>query len=205
MENQPHRDPATPEEIWNILRVVSERQEKASRETEELKKLMKETDRQMQETDRQIQETNRQLKKTDARFNSQWGKLMESLVEGDLVPLLQARGVTVERTLTNAKGARNGRHYEFDILAVNGEEVVVVEVKTTLRPEDVARFLEKLADYTAWAPEHKGKQVLGAVAYLKADSTVAIYAERQGLYVIRATGSSATITNQPDFRPKVFN
>ena len=119
--------------------------------------------------------------------------------------MLQTREIIVERTLTNAKGTRNGHHYEFDILAVNGEEVVVVEVKTTLRPEDVARFLEKLADYTAWAPEHKGKQILGAVAYLKADSTVAIYAERQGLYVIRATGSSATITNQPDFRPKVFN
>ena len=198
MENQPHREPATPEEIWKILRVVSERQEKASRETEELKKLMK-------ETDRQIQETNRQLKKTDARFNSQWGKLMESLVEGDLVPLLQARGVTVERTLTNARGTRNGRHYEFDILAVNGEQVVVVEVKTTLRPEDVAYFLEKLADYTTWAPEHKGKQILGAVAYLKADSSVAMYAERQGLYVIRATGSSAAITNQEDFRPRVFH
>ena len=26
---------------------------------------------------------------------------------------------------------------DFDILAVNGEQVVVVEVKTTLRPEDV--------------------------------------------------------------------
>ena len=110
----------------------------------------------------------------------------------------------MERTTTNAKGARNGRHYEFDILAVNGEQVVVVEVKTTLRPEDVTYFLEKLADYTTWAPEHKGKQILGAVAYLKADSTVAMYAERQGLYVIRATGSSAAITNQADFPPGYF-
>ena len=30
-------------------------------------------------------ETNRQLKETDRRFNSQWGKLVESLVEGNIV------------------------------------------------------------------------------------------------------------------------
>ena len=248
MENQPHREPATPEQIWKILRAVSEEQKELSRKMQEtdrqiqetnreITERQKETDRQMKETNREIverqketdrqmketdrrqketdrliqetaqqqKETDRQLKKTDARFNSQWGKLMESLVEGDLVALLQARGVTVERTLTNAQGTRNGHHYEFDILAVNGEEVVVVEVKTTLRSEDVARFLEKLADYTTWAPEHKGKQILGAVAYLKADSSVAMYAERQGLYVIRATGSSAAITNQEDFHPRVFH
>ena len=32
-----------------------------------------------------------------------------------------------------------------------------------------------------------------------------MYAERQGLYVIRATGSSAAITNQEDFHPRVFH
>ena len=191
MENQPHREPATPEEIWKILRVVSEEQ--------------KELSRKMQETDRQIQETNQQLKKTDAHFNSQWGKLMESLVEGDLVPLLREQGILVEETSTNVKGGQEGRHYEFDILAVNGEEVVVVEVKTTLRPEDVTHFLSKLERFTGWVRRYKGNRILGAVAYLKADSNVVLQAERQGLYVIRATGSSASIVNEADFRPKVFH
>ncbi len=191
MENQPHREPATPEQIWKILRVVSEEQ--------------KELSRKMQETDRQIQETNRQLKKTDAHFNSQWGKLMESLVEGDLVALLKARDIAVEQTSTNIKGGQEGRHYEFDILAVNGEEVVVVEVKTTLKSEDVTHFLSKLERFTGWVRRFKGNRILGAVAYLKADSNVVRQAQRQGLYVIRATGSSASIINQPDFQPRVFH
>ena len=145
MENELHREPATPEEVWSFLRTSSE---KSARETEELRKLMKETDRRMKETGRQMKETDRQMKETDRRlkkldrlFNSQWSKLMESLVEGDLVGLLQAQGIAVERTCTNVKGGRDGCHYEFDILAVNGEEVVVVEVKTTLRAEDVTQFL----------------------------------------------------------------
>ena len=209
MENESHREPATPEEVWSFLRTSSE---KSARETEELRKLMKETDRRMKETGRQMKETDRQMKETDRRlkkldrlFNSQWSKLMESLVEGDLVGLLQAQGIAVERTCTNVKGGRDGCHYEFDILAVNGEEVVVVEVKTTLRAEDVTEFLGKLDKFTDYERVYKGKQVLGAVAYLKADSSVREYAERQGLYVIRATGSSASIINEPGFRPRVFH
>ena len=118
--------------------------------------------------------------------------------------MLRARNITVEETSTNVKGGQEGRHYEFDILAVNGEEVVVVEVKTTLKPEDVTHFLTKLERFTGWVRRYKGNRILGAVAYLKADSSVTMYAERQGLYVIRATGSSATITNQPGFEPRVF-
>ena len=61
-----------------------------------------------------MKETDRRLKKLDRLFNSQWSKLMESLVEGDLVGLLQAQGIAVERTCTNVKGGRDGRHYEFE-------------------------------------------------------------------------------------------
>ena len=63
-----HRDPATPEEIWNILREVAE----SRKETDQvLKRLGQDTDRRMQETDLR-------LRKLDELFNGQWGKLMES-------------------------------------------------------------------------------------------------------------------------------
>ena len=206
MESELHREPATPEEIWNILRAVSEEQQKASRETEEIKKQIKATDRQMKETDRRmdkrmketdqrLKDTDRRLKKLDELFTSQWGKLVESLVEGDLIALLQKQGIKVQTTHPTVKGRRNGEHFEYDILAANGEEVVVVEVKTTLWAGDVTHFLEKLDKFTGWVPEFKGRKVLGAVAYLKVDHSVEVYSERQGLYIIRATGSSASIIN----------
>ena len=187
MDNEPHANPATPEEIWAILRSVSEKQEKSAEEAEKRRK-----------------EADRRMKKLEGLFTSQWGALMESLVEGDLVALLQAQGIEVESTHPRVSGRRNGEHYEFDILAINGEEVVVVEVKTTLRSEDVTHFLEKLARFTEYEPVWKGKNIFGAVVYLKTDASVQAYAERQGLFVIRATGNSANIINRTDFRPRVF-
>ena len=209
MDNQQTQTPATPEEIWAILREVSKKQEKSSEETDrwmkEAREQMKDAREQMEEIRKQMKDTDRRLKKTDELFNSQWGKLVESLVEGDLVALLQERDIEVQSTHPRVSGRRNGEHYEFDILAINGEEVVVVEVKTTLRSGDVTHFLEKLARFTEYEPVWKGKHIFGAVAYLKTDASVQAYAERQGLFVIRATGSSASIINQADFQPRVFS
>ena len=191
--NEP-RPPATPQEIWNILREVSESQ--------------KETGRRMQETDRllkrQGRETDRRLRKLDDLFNGQWGKLMEALVEGDLVKLLRQRGIEVHRTSSNYKAEYGGRRWEIDLVAVNASETVLVEVKTTLKVRHVDHFLETLRNCQAVMPEVAGRRVYGAVAYLKADEASAQYAEGRGLYVIRATGSSASITNADTFRPRTF-
>ena len=197
MENQSHQQPATPEKVWATLDRITEKQEKATLDMEKIRKRQKQTDRQMKQTDRQ-------MKKLAGLFTSQWGKLMESLVEGDLVPLLQARGISVQSTHPRVRGRRNGEHYEFDILAGNGEEMVVVEVKTTLKVDDVKQFLEKLNKFTEYEPDYRGKQIYGAVAYLRTEQDSELYAERQGLYVIRATGNSASIINTEDFRPRVF-
>ena len=183
MENKSHREPATFETVWASLQELSEAQK---------------------ETDRQMQETDRRMNKMRGMFDNRWGMLVESLVEGDLVNLLQSWNIPVRHTHSHSHGRRNGEHFEFDILAVNGEQVVVVEVKTTLRPEDVNHFLGKLARFTVYEPEYHGKTIYGAVAYLKASESAPVHAERQGLFVIRATGNSASIVNDEQFQPRAF-
>lgn len=186
-------------EIWKLFRETSR----------EMKEMSKETSRKMQEmsenTDRQMRATDRKLAKLEDLFTGQWEKLVETLVEGDLVKLLQERDIKVEATLTSLKGEYDGEYAEFDIIAVNGKEVVVVEVKTTLQLSQVKYFIKKLEKFTKWRPEYKNKKVYGAVAYLKANAGSDKYAKKQKLFVIKATGSSASITNSENFKPKVFS
>ena len=216
--------PPTFDDIRAVLDALSEEIAETTRQQQETGRLMKEqsreADRRQQELDRllkeQAQETRRREKALDKRldkrinqmkgvFTSQWGELVESLVEGDLVTLMQERRVAVDSIHQRVYGRRNGEDYEFDIVAGNGAEVVVVEVKTTLRSEDVTHFLDKLRRFTTYQPLYRGNTIYGAVAYLKADGTVTKYAERQGLFVIRATGDSASIINAEDFKPAVFS
>jgi len=185
-------------------------QKETAQQQKETAQQMKETDRRQKETDRQLKETDRQLKETDRRFNSQWGRLVESLVEGNLAVLLLARGIEVHTTMSNVKthftrddGVR--QHKEFDILVVNGDDVVVVEVKTTLTPDKVRHFLASMEDVLRYFPDYRSRRVYGAVAHVRSESEAAVYAERRGLFVIRATGDSASIVNRDDFRPVSFS
>ena len=156
------------------------------------------------ETDKKFQQTDNIIKEFYSLFTTQWGKLMESLVNGDIVNLLKARGIDVNDTSQRVKGNFHGTSYEFDIIARNGKEVVVIEVKTTLLTKDVRNFIKKLHKIKVWKPELSDNIIYGAVAYLTAESSSDVMAANKVLFVIRATGNSSSITNEEDFKPVNF-
>ena len=116
--------------------------------------------------------------------------------------LLNRRGIQVDHVSTNLERNYRGRRWDIDILSVNSDELVAVQVRTTLNVYDVDDFLDTLRHIDELMPEYAARVAYGAVAYLKANESADAYAERQGLFVIRATGSSASITNGKDFRAR---
>ena len=110
----------------------------------------------------------------------------------------------MDSILQRRKGIRDGINYEYDLIAVNRTVIVVVEVKTTLRIRDVNEFRSKLKKARIFMPEYENMKVYGAVAFITAEGSSERMAENQGMFVIRATGSSASIINQKSFIPKEF-
>jgi hypothetical protein len=182
--------PLTFEKIWKMF--------------QETKKIIRDTAEKVKETTEQVKEMSREIRKMEHQFTSMWGKLVESLVRGDLISLLNRRNISVRSTLQRVEGIYNKRRFEFDIIAVNGVEIVVVEVKTTLKNEDIRHFIDKLGNIKEWLPDYKDKKIYGAVAFIHTEENVVSFAESSGLLVIRATGSSASIINQDDFYPRIF-
>ena len=135
----------------------------------------------------------------DERF----GRLMEALTEGDLPPLLQRAGFPVlDDGITKRQGVSNVA--EFDLTAMGEEVTVVVEVKTTLRPEDVRHFVSKMERYREWFSASAPGALHGAMAYLTATEPAPTMATRRGLLLIRVVGSSASIVSPPGFEPRLF-
>jgi hypothetical protein len=196
-----YEKPLSFESVWQLFQETDRILTEKFRETD---MKFQETDKMFKETDKKFQESERRMKKLEGMFTSQWGKLMESLVEGDLLRLLKERGIPVKNTAERNKGNYEGISYEFDIIAENGQDVVFVEVKTTLKPDDVREFIEKLKRVKTWLPKYTPYKVYGAMAYLRAETGSDKMAQNQRLFVIRATGSSASIINPPDFKPKAF-
>ena len=192
------------EAIRADLRATARLQKKVQRQLDEMAKEGRERQKEYEQRQKEYEQRHKEYDRKFGDLGNRWGRFVESLVEGDLIALLQQKNIAVDLIAERVRGKRNGEHFEFDIVAVNGEEAVVVEVKSTLRAEDVRHFLDRLPHFTRWSPLHKGKKIYGAVAYLQVVQSAEIHAERQGLFVIRATGDSASIINQDDFLPKTF-
>lgn len=107
----------------------------------------------------------RKLRKLEDLFVGQRGKLIESLVEGNLARLLQERGIDVQRTSQRVKSFYRGKQIEIDILAFNRRDVVAVEVKTSLWVEDVKDFIEELKFFKKAFLEYRDKNIYGAIAF----------------------------------------
>ena len=181
----------------------------ASQQTEKLDfdkvwLMFQETDKKFQETDKQFKKTDKKLRDLEKLFTGHWGRLMESLVEGDLVKLLNERGILVNLLYNRVRGIYVDRQFEFDIIAENGDEIVFVEVKTTLKTDDVKDFIEDLKLFKKMRPKYKDNKVIGTVAYLTDEGDASRMAQNKGLFVIQATGSSASIINRIDFQPRAW-
>jgi hypothetical protein len=196
------------------FRETAKRFEETDKRFKETDKRFKETDKRFKETEKRFRETDKKFRETDKKikelsnlFTTQWGKLVEALVEPGAVNLFRERGIDVRYTARRieVEDKKRRKIAEYDIVLVNDKEVVIIEVKTTVKKEDVDYFLEKLAKVR----EHlrslvKDKKVYGAVAGISFDEGVDRYAYRSGLFVLKSEGGIIRIANDPDFRPKVW-
>ena len=195
-------------EIWSLIKETQKNIKEISASQKEnevwIKKFAVETDKlraSQKATDEQMKRTDIKLDKFIGDTGNRWGKLGENLVKGSLVQRLKERGIKVEGVITNAK--KGG--VEFDIIAINGKETVVVEVKATLDPSDVTKFKQNIKKFKTLWPDFKKKTVYGAMAYLlKANRQAETLAEKAGFFVISATGD-VIIKNEENFKPKVFS
>ena len=162
----------------------------------------KESDLLSKELKIQMKETDRRLNKLHHLFTGHWGKFMEALTKGGLLKALRERNIEVTGILPNAEKVFNGQRREFDIVAINGKEIVVVEVKTTLKIQHINWFLEGMKDFKNYFPEYKDRIVYGAVAYLSANENSDVYSAKKGLFILNPIGNIVKIMNPPRFKPK---
>ena len=112
------------------------------------------TDKQLQATDKQVQATSkevqatgkyvRELGKQIGDVGNQWGSIAEYLIAGDFAHILKQRfDITIDHSAPSLSGSHQGKDWEVDVFAANGDIVLVGEVKLTLTIEAVDKFVSK--------------------------------------------------------------
>ena len=210
------------------LREVAEEQKKTEAAQQKTEAAQQKTELAQQKTEALTQETRvflkdlgkkidkvnsdlgKRIDKVNGNLTNKWGKFVENLVYGDLLNLLAPWDIEVDRVQPRFVYTKFGENPggEFDLVAVNSKELVVIEVKSTLNKSDINRFIEKLQAFSKTPPtEHKGKTIYGGVAYLEVVKHADELAYEKGLFVIKAPGGEckiSTITNKKGFKPTEF-
>lgn len=170
----------------------------------ELVQAQKETDRLMKETDRKMQETDRKINKLFGQSGYDIGRMLEAMVEPGCLKLFRDRGIEVATTMRRVESHVPGREMEIDILLVNGNELVAVEVKSTMNGGDVTKWIKRLEHLRQAFPQYRNHQVYGAVAALEFGGRSDRFAHKKGLFVLRWAEDLMVIANPGDFKAKPF-
>ncbi|MBF0626846.1 MAG: hypothetical protein HQL91_01355 [Magnetococcales bacterium] len=174
--------------------------ERERRETERvIRESRAETERERRETERVVKEVSRQI----GQLGSRWGEFVEGLVAPACKSLFMERGIPVHRVGRRMEADLPGnRRMEIDLMVVNTDAVILVEVKSKLKHEDVRDHLVRVAEFKDFFPEYADKRIMGAVAGIVIDEKVDQFAMNQGLFVIVQSGDTVTLANAPNFVPK---
>lgn len=160
------------------------------------------------EVSNDLRRDRRNLNKRISEMSHKMGTMAEDLVAPSIPGILakmvnctqepQMEGVRLKRRLPG------GRSQEYDVVAVCGDYLLICEVKSNMRPEDIRPFRQKLEIVREFLPEFADKKVIGALATFYMDPNHVKHGERLGFIMLGVVDGLMQILNQDGFVPKAY-
>ncbi len=201
------------EQVWQMFQEVTKEVKEMFKDVrldfKEIEQRFKETEKVVEKTSQQIQASDRKLEKYFGKvkeLDRNWGTLVEALFKPSVATQFQERGIEVVHTHHRVISKLKGETMEIDILLEDGDTVILVEVKTTLRVEHIDEHIAKrLSTFKRFFPRYADVKVYGAVAYIHVEENADRYAYKHGLFVLTFTsGDMVSILNDEKFIPKIW-
>jgi len=166
--------------------------------------LFRQTDRKFEELARQVKATSHEV----GKLTSSVGRIIEHMVKGKIIRKFRALGYDVTSCSPNVEfdNEELGLFGEIDLLLNDGPISILIEVKTTLKTDDIREHIDRIGRYRRYV-EAKGfgdpRRFIGAVAGAVVSKETAKFAHDNGMYVIVQSGDAIEIVASPDgFRAK---
>ncbi len=183
--------------------VAQQKTEVAQQKTEaalaELAKEHRKTEVAQQKTEAALAEMAKELGGID---NTQ-GEIAEDLFRRNIEALMQERGIKLTSVSQRVKAISER---EYDLIAVNGTYVAIVEVKSKVTNRNLENLINKqIPAFRIDFPQYKKHKIIGCIAGLVMKKEVEKKASSLGLFVLTQKGKGgAQIANAPGFKAKLY-
>ena len=187
---------------------AKEREAQAKRNEEYLQNRIKEREEFAKENKAFVKEqkqAQKELNKKLAEITDTLGRFAEHQVRPAALRLFKKLKIPIYQDGFNLqKFGQDGEYlYEVDILLFNTDFIVAIEVKSTLRMDDINEHIERMELMQQYPLKGtRGTAIIGAIAAMNASSDIVRYAIKKGLYVIVPNGASVRVANQAGFQPR---
>ena len=200
----------------------NKRWEKADKQRAESAKQWAEHQRWMRAADKRWEESRAEHKRWVDEVNKQWaehkrwmkqadkrwgdianvqGEIAEDLFRRNAAATLHAHGIQVDEVHHHLKGPGTR---EYDVVAVNGSEAVVFEIKNKLRSDDAPKFLgTQLPQFKTAFPQYEAYQVYGGIGALVMSREQEAEVAAMGLFVL-TQGEDGTARLRKPKNPRVW-
>jgi hypothetical protein len=172
--------------------------------SEEIKAIFRATDERLEALARAQEKSQEKFDKQFEKLGNRIGELVEAMVEGGVVRLFQELGYEFTRYSRHVefKNKDHGVSGEIDFFLENGDNALLVEVKTNLSISDVKEHVRRLRKFRTDADARGDKRrFLAAIGGGVIRENVRSFALKQGMYVIQQSGENVEII-PPEGKPK---
>ena len=175
----------------------------AREDTRRLKESLKESVEDTRRLKAYVKKTCKALNVSVGGLNNTLGNMSESILVPGLVNKFNRMGFTFEN-MDRRRKIENDEHKiiaEVDAILENTTQAMAVEVKTTLKRDEVDHHAERMEKIRRDADAHNDKrQYFAAMAAAVVDDETKRYALNQGFYLIEPLGDDVTITKPGEAR-----
>ncbi|MDR3200606.1 MAG: hypothetical protein LBT68_04005 [Spirochaetales bacterium] len=155
---------------------------------------------------KETEKAHKETEKALGRLSNRLGDMAEYTLLPNLPEKFKKFDFTFQVINRNRKIAddEHGIHAEIDAFLENSNQAMAVEVKLTLKPEDVDEHVKRMEKIRQYADLHNDKrQFFGAIAAAVIDEDANRYTLTQGFYIIEPSGEDVKII-PPVSKPKVW-
>ncbi|MDR2864720.1 MAG: hypothetical protein LBV68_03810 [Spirochaetaceae bacterium] len=160
--------------------------------------------REREEAERLAEKRMEQIDKRLGKLTNRIGEIIEHLVTPNVLEKFKKMGFSFDSTARNIQiQDKDGKTLtEIDTVFQNGEDLMIVEVKTHPTTDDIGRHIKRMTQLKTHK-RYAGLNLYGAIAAAVIDGETRNYAIEQGFYVLEQSGDTMKILpDDPDFKPK---
>ncbi len=157
-------------ELIEIHKETEYRLQRLEKEMREFKDEMKEFKDEMREAEKRSEKERREMNKKWGEIANKLGTVVEDIIFPATRPVIRKYFKCDPSFIaTRIQRKEENLREEFDVIAVCKDKVFLVEVKTTLRPQYINDFKEKIKRFKILFPEYQDKELIPIFASLAID------------------------------------